>query len=574
MRSARACEPARRRPPAPFERAVAQALDELARRDVVRRIWDRDGTLWSDDPAMQTLARERLGWLQTPELARSQLADLRAFARALAQEGFTHAVVLGMGGSSLAAEVLRDTFGAAAGGLCLAVLDSTDPEAVLDIESRLDLERTLFIVASKSGTTTEALAFLAYFWQKAPRGGRQFIAITDPGSPLEREALARGFRRVFPHQPDVGGRYAALTYIGLVPAACLGVDLDRLLAGAADMARRCQEAGPTNPGLWLGAALGAAARQGRDKLTLICSPGIGSFGAWVEQLVAESTGKNGTGIVPVEGEPLGPAEVYGDDRLFVYLRLDGAPDPAQDAAVGRLEAAGHPVVRLHLPDRLHLGAEFFRWEFAVPVASLLLGVEPFDQPNVQESKDNTNRLLRRFLEEGRLPADPPLLREAGIALAAHGRAARAINEIHAASLSAALRASFRLVRPGDYLALTAYLAPTPARAALLQQVRALLRDRLRVATTLGYGPRYLHSTGQLHKGGPDTGVFVQLVSEPLRDADVPGMGYTFQTLKMAQALGDLEALETRGRRVVRLDVGADVEGALQRLVEAVSEALA
>ncbi len=553
---------------------MAEALAELTRRDVVRRIWDGDGSLWSDDPAVQALARERLGWLQTPELARSQLADLRAFARTLVQEGFTHAVVLGMGGSSLAPLVLRETFGAAAGGLRLEVLDSTDPEAVLDLEGRIDPARTLFIVASKSGTTTEVLAFQAYFWHKAPHGGRQFIALTDPGSPLEREALARGFRRVFPHQPDVGGRYAALTYIGLVPAACLGVDLDRLLAGAADMARRCREAGPTNPGLWLGAVLGAAARQGRDKLTLICSPGIGAFGTWVEQLVAESTGKNGTGIVPVEGEPLGPPDVYGSDRLFVYLRLDGAADPVQDAAVDRLEAAGHPVVRLHLRDRLDLGAEFFRWEFAVPVASVLLGVEPFDQPNVQESKDNTNRLLRRFLEEGRLPADPPLLREAGVALAAHGRAARAIDEIHAASLAAALRAYFGLVRPGDYVALTAYIAPTAQRAALLQQVRVRLRNRLRAATTLGYGPRYLHSTGQLHKGGPDTGVFVQLVSEPLRDADVPGMGYTFQTLKMAQALGDLEALETRGRRVIRLDLGADVDGALQRLVELVAEALA
>jgi transaldolase/glucose-6-phosphate isomerase len=553
---------------------VAEALAELTRRDVVRRIWDGDGSLWSDDPAVQALARDRLGWLQTPELARSQLADLRAFAHTLVQEGFTHAVVLGMGGSSLAPLVLRETFGATAGGLCLEVLDSTDPEAVLDLEGRIDPARTLFIVASKSGTTTEVLAFQAYFWHKAPHGGRQFIAITDPGSPLEREALARGFRRVFPHQPDVGGRYAALTYIGLVPAACLGVDLDRLLAGAADMARRCREAGPINPGLWLGAVLGAAARQGRDKLTLICSPGIGAFGTWVEQLVAESTGKNGTGIVPVEGEPLGPPDVYGSDRLFVYLRLDGADDPVQDAAVDRLEAAGHPVVRLHLQDRLDLGAEFFRWEFAVPVASVLLGVEPFDQPNVQESKDNTNRLLRRFLEEGRLPADPPLLREAGIALAAHGRAARAIDEIHAASLAAALRAYFGLVRPGDYVALTAYIAPTAQRAALLQQVRVRLRNRLRAATTLGYGPRYLHSTGQLHKGGPDTGVFVQLVSEPLRDADVPGMGYTFQTLKMAQALGDLEALETRGRRVIRLDLGADVDGALQRLVELVAEALA
>ena len=546
-----------------------QVIEALQEQDFVRRMWARDGALWGDDPEVHHTARERLGWLSTPAQMLAELESLQVFTDDLRREGFAHAVVLGMGGSSLAPEVLRETFGVAPGYLTLDVLDSTDPGAILALERRLDLERTLFIVATKSGTTTETLAFMEHFWSKAP-DGRRFVAITDPGTPLEQTAAERGFRRVFPHPLNVGGRYAALTYIGLVPAACLGMDLQRLLEAAQKMADLCAPSVPAweNPGMWLGTFTAANAQQGRDKLTLICSPGIGTFGYWVEQLVAESTGKEGKGIVPVEGEPLGPPDVYGPDRQFVYLRLRSELDDPQDSAVEALEATGHPLLHIPLPDRYDLGGEFFRWQFAVPVASAVIGVEPFDQPNVQESKDNTTALLRHYTETGMLPQDPPLLADDGLTLSARGPAAGAMGG--ARSIADALRAFLGLVRPGDYIAFTAYIPPTPAVQQALDALRAALRDRLRVATTAGYGPRFLHSTGQLHKGGPDSGVFIQITSDPVEDVPVPGQPYTFGTLKAAQALGDLQALQSRGRRAVRVHLGADVEGGLRRLREALT----
>jgi glucose-6-phosphate isomerase len=535
------------------------------------RIWDRDGSLWSDDPAVQATARDRLGWLDTPRQMLAQVSELRRFADELRQDGFTHAAVLGMGGSSLAPEVLRETFGIAPGYLALEVLDTTDPDAIRAMEGRLDLPRTLFIVASKSGTTTEPLAFMEYFWSKAP-AGRQFVAITDPGTPLERTAAERGFRRVFPHPPDVGGRYAALTAIGMVPAACMGVDLERLLTSAAAMADRCRATSPDqNPGLALGAEIGRWARDGQDKLTLICSPGVGTFGYWVEQLVAESTGKQGTGILPVEGEPLGMPGVYGDDRAFIYLRLTGEPDGEQDRLVDAIEQAGHPVGRLDLPDRYDLGGEFFRWEFAVPVASTFIGVEPFDQPNVQESKDNTNRLLKLYSDTGGLPGDTALLTDAGLALYGRGAAAGAVRG--ARSLADALTAYLKLVKPGDYVAVTAYIPPTGETEQALDVMRTAVRDQLHVATTTGYGPRFLHSTGQLHKGGSDDGVFLQLTCDPVRDLQVPGKPYTFGILMAAQALGDLQSLQSRDRRALRVHLGADVPGGLRALREALTRAL-
>ncbi len=547
--------------------AVEGALNELAERQFVARIWRGDGSLWGDDPNIQSVARDRLGWLHTPEIALGQVNGLQDLVAELRRDGFTHAVQLGMGGSSLAPEVLRETFGIAPGYLQLHVLDSTDPVAVRTVEQALDLERTLFIVASKSGTTTEPAAFMEYFWAKAPRGG-QWVAITDPGSLLEQEAGRRGFRRVFPHQPDVGGRYAALTYIGLVPAACMGLDLNRLLGSAMAMARACAPAQPPdrNPGLGLGAVLGAAAKSGRDKLTLFCSPGIGTFGYWVEQLVAESTGKAGTGILPVESEPAGAPLVYGHDRLFVYLRLTGEADPAQDEAAAALAAAGHAVERIELSDRYALGGEFFRWEFAVPVASTLIGVEPFDQPNVQESKDNTTRLLKLYAAEGSLPVAPALLVEDGIRLSAQGRAADAIHDT--SSLAGALHRFLALVNEGDYLAFLTYM-PAPAQTqSTLTELRVRLRDRLGIATTSGYGPRFLHSTGQLHKGGADNGLFVQIVSHAAADLEVPGLGYSFETLKQAQALGDLQSLQARGRRALRIDIIGDAEEGLRRIAAA------
>ncbi|CAN5181564.1 hypothetical protein BH20ACT24_BH20ACT24_14100 [soil metagenome] len=494
-------------------------VEALDRHRVVERIWQKDVTVWRADP---TEIADRLGWLSVHHAMREQVAILRDFAGRCVQDGFAAAVLVGRGGSSLAPEVLRGALGVHPGGLELAVLDTTHPDQILALERTLDLDRTLFIVASKSGTTVETLAHLAYFWSKVPDGSR-FVAITDPGTPLESLAADRGFRQTFRNPADIGGRYSAMSYVGLVPAALLGADLDGLLDHAAAMAGAC--AAPVrsieNPGAWLGAVVGEAARAGRDKLTFVLDDPLVSFGPWVEQLLAESTGKDGRGIVPVDGEDVGPPDVYGDDRFFVGI----GGDPAR-RSLEPLEHGGHPAVMLPVDGPPELGGEFFRWEFATAVAGAVLGIHPFDQPNVQEAKDATKRLLERGVEE------PP-----------YGD----------------FRALLETVRPGDYLAIQAYLPRSAANEAMLQGIRSRLRDRLRVATTVGFGPRFLHSTGQLHKGGPDTGVFVQVVEPPAEDVAVPGERYSFGDLIAAQAAGDLAALRSRGRRVTRVrpaDLGA------------------
>ncbi len=477
--------------------SVQKRLAEMEKAEVPRRIWALDHTVWKPDP---TEIADRLGWLSLPEKMHEQVDQLRDFAESCA--GYDRIVLLGMGGSSLAPEVFSKTFG----GKALIALDTTHPEAVLDVEKSGDLGSTLFIVASKSGGTVETLSHFAYFFDKV-RDGSQFVAITDPGTPLEALARAKGFRRVFLNPADIGGRYSALSYFGLVPAALIGMDLDALLDSAEEMACACADCVPVaeNPGLWLGALIGEAARAGRDKLTLLLPEEISAFGAWLEQLIAESTGKEGAGIVPVEGEPEGAPDVYGDDRLFVSLGVETALEPS---------------VVIPFDGAEKLGAEFFRWEFATAVAGHVLGIHPFDQPNVQEAKDAT----RRLLDEEALPPEPY------------------------DDLSALLQE----VRPGDYLAIQAYLPRTQDNEARLQAARVRLRDRLRVATTVGFGPRFLHSTGQLHKGGPATGVFIQVVDEPSVDLPIPGKPYTFRRLLDAQSAGDLQALRARGRRVARV----------------------
>jgi len=489
---------------------VKRRLDSFRQEEVLRRVWARDYTLWKPQADGVT---DRLGWLTVIDPMMEETDRLRRFARDLADEGYQTAVLLGMGGSSLAPEVLYSTFGAAPGALTLKVLDTTDPASIRAVEESIDLRRTLFIVASKGGTTIETASQLAYFWEKLP-DGRHFIAITDAGTPLEKLARERGFRKLFLNPPDIGGRYSALSYFGLVPAALIGADIDQLLDRAHEMLHACHHcvSPEENPGGWLGAVLGEGAVSGRDKLTLVLPDAISAFGYWVEQLIAESTGKEGKGIVPVEGEPLGGPEVYGDDRLFVAIGdHEGLP---------ALEQAGHPVVRLPYGGPLQLGGEFFRWEFATAVAGHVLGINPFDQPNVQEAKDTTARIL-----QGGAPAEP----ETG-------------------SLSALLEQA----RPGDYVAIQAYLPRNAEVEAQLQAARRRLRDRLRVATTVGYGPRFLHSTGQLHKGGPNTGVFIQVVGDDSVDFEIPGRPYTFGALKRAQALGDLQSLRAHGRRVERV----------------------
>jgi len=502
--------------------AIADRIDAFERAEVPRRIWARDPTVWKDDPATPEI-RDRLGWLTVGKAMAQQVAPLRAFANEVRGE-LDRVVLCGMGGSSLAPEVLWRTFGAASGYPSLHVLDSTDPAAVRQAERGGDLARTLFIISSKSGTTQESDSFFRYFWERTGGRGSQFVAITDPGTPLERLAGERRFRRTFLNPPDIGGRYSALSYFGLVPAALIGLDLETLLHRAHRMAEACAACVPTleNPAAWLCAILGEGALAGRDKATFVLSPTIGSFGLWVEQLIAESTGKEDKGILPVADEPLGSPEVYGNDRVFVSMTLAGEPDREVEARLAALESAGHPVVHLRLDDPFDLGQEFFRWEFATAVAGSVLQINPFDQPNVAESKTNT----RMVLAEGSA-ASPP-------------------------ASAAELEQFLRGIQPGDYLAITAYLPPTPENDRRLAAIRLRLRDRLKVATTLGYGPRYLHSTGQLHKGGRPVGHFLQIVGRPTDDLPIPGESFGFARLEAAQGEGDLLALRARGRPAIRV----------------------
>ena len=495
----------------PIEAAASEALDRLAREDVAGRLQAGDHTLWADDPAGIS---NRLGWLTAPDDFAGRVEEIEAFAVEAVGDGIDDVVLLGMGGSGLAAEVIASTQGSAPGHPALSVLDTTDPAEIRALDARLDLSRTLFLVASKSGTTVETRSQLDYFWGRVPDGAR-FVAITDPGTPLAELGEARGFRRVFLNPPEIGGRYSALSYFGLVPAALLGVDLRGLLAPAVEMQRSCGACAPPadNPGVRLGAVLGTAAAVGRDKLTLVLPPPLAALGSWIEQLIAESTGKDGRGIVPVEGEPLGPPEVYGDDRLFVAY--------GDHEGLAALEGAGHPVVRLPLEDAGRIGAEFYRWELATAVAGRLLGVQPFDEPNVQQAKDATARIL--------------------------GSSERA--EAPSTASAAELLAS---VQPGDYIALQAFLPRSEANIEALQAARARLRDRYRVAATAGFGPRFLHSTGQLHKGGPESAVCIQIVRDGEDDLAIPGRSAGFGELQRAQALGDLESLRALGRRVARV----------------------
>jgi transaldolase/glucose-6-phosphate isomerase len=546
---------------------VERATRSLAEADAVHRIWAHDATLWGQDALAERNITNRLGWLTVVETMQERVESLRAFADEVRAAGFRRAVLLGMGGSSLAPDVLRQTFGAARGYLDLDVLDTTDPATLAHLERSLDLDRTLFIVASKSGTTLETLSHLAYFWAKTNGRGDQFVALTDGGTPLEALAGERGFRRVFVNPADIGGRYSALSYFGLVPGALLGLDLTALLDRAARMAEACRPTGDGvgasgGPGLQLGAILGAAALAGRDKLTLVLPDAIASFGDWVEQLVAESTGKQGKGIVPVVGEPLGAPTVYGNDRLFVALTLEGE---APNEALTALQQAGQPVVTIPLRDTLDLGGEFFRWEFATAVAGVALGINPFDEPNVQESKDNTKRVLEEFQRLGRLPEPESAARSNGLAV---------LGDAEAQSVEDALASFLDAARPGDYLALQAYLPYGDAVRAALQDLRVGLRDRLHVATTLGFGPRYLHSTGQLHKGGPQTGLFLQFIADDPGDLPIPGQPYTFGILIRAQALGDLQALQARKRPVRGIRLHGDLEAGLRHLAAALDASAA
>ncbi len=528
----------------PAHPAVQAARERLERLDAGARLWRRDPGLWSDSPAVRAAIASRLGWLEAPRVMRERLEELTAFAASVRADGFTDMVLLGMGGSSLAAEVLARTFPPPPGALALTVLDTTDPATIAGALARLKLDRTLVVVSSKSGTTVEMLALARLFRhemeRRVARPGAHFVAITDAGTPLERLAAEGGFRRTFLNPPDIGGRFSALSYFGLVTGALGGVDLARLLDRALAMAAACGPDVPVaeNPGLLLGAAVGGLARAGRDKVTLVPSPALQSFGAWLEQLLTESTGKQGRGLVVVHDEPPAPPEVYGADRVFVAVTLGGDPDV--EARVAPLEAAGHPVIRLALADPFDVGAEFFRWEVATAAAGVILDVNPFDEPNVAQAKEATQAALATFRERGHLPEWP------------------------ADSVDDAARV-LRQARPGDYLALLDYLTPEPETTAALQALRRLLLHRTRLATTVGFGPRYLHSTGQLHKGGPATPILLLFTGEDREDLPIPGERYGFATLKTAQALGDVATLRAAQRRALWLPLAGAPAAALARL---------
>ncbi|HEV2912926.1 MAG TPA: bifunctional transaldolase/phosoglucose isomerase [Pyrinomonadaceae bacterium] len=576
------------------------ALERMERERVMSRIWERDATLWKADERERKVISNALGWLDVVQMMSERAVGLiDSFAREVREAGFKHLMLLGMGGSSLCPEVLRRTFGRREGFPELVVLDTTDPDTIASFERRVDLAHTLFIVSSKSGTTIEPLSFYKYFFNrvgesKPERAGENFVAVTDPGTLMERQATEARFRHVFLNPPDIGGRYSALSYFGMVPAALMGLDVGELLRRASDAVEACAARVPAreNEAARLGCMMGALALAGRDKLTLVMDESLASLGLWIEQLVAESTGKEGRGIVPIAGETLGAPEVYGSDRVFVAI---GTGAPAAEASDGRLRAledAGHPVVYRTLADLYDLGAEFFIWELATAVAGQLMSINPFDQPNVQESKDNTNRLLESFKRTGALP-------EQQAALASEGElkvytAARAVESSSTESTATASSSPDAESTPagsgatpptetlssvvdefigrageGDYVALLAYIEETDRHDRLLEAVRTSLRDALRLATTTGYGPRFLHSTGQLHKGGPASGVFIQLTDDDETDLPIPGEPYSFSVLKQAQALGDFSALADHHRRALRLHLGRDAEAGLRRLLDIV-----
>ncbi len=550
-------DPGTRKLPADLEAEVRAALEEWARSGKVRRLWARDATLWTGRDEASWL-----GWLGIVEDQLARIDQLRHVAEDARTGGFTHALLLGMGGSSLCPEVLKETFGKIAGHPELHVLDSTDPAQVRGVEKRLDLAKTLFIVSSKSGSTLEPNIFKQYFFQRATeavgaeKAGSRFIAVTDPGSKMQQVAEADRFRHVVFGLPSIGGRYSALSDFGMVPAAVMGIDVARFLGRAKAMADACAAtvAVEENPGVVLGTIMGVLAKRGRDKVTLVASPGIHDLGAWLEQLLAESTGKEGKGLIPVDREPAGAPALYGDDRLFVYLRLAPAPDARQDEQIAALETAGHPVVRLVVEDPYDLGAEFFRWELATAVAGAILGVNPFDQPDVEASKIATQRLTEQYEKTGTLSGETPV-------------------RVSDTNLVAVLRRYLGKIAAGAYVALLAYVEMNRAHEAELQAIRGAIRDRYRVATCHGFGPRFLHSTGQAYKGGPNSGVFLHLTCDDAADLPVPGQKCTFGVVKAAQARGDLQVLTERGRRVLHVHLGKDVRQGLAALRSAVAQAL-
>jgi transaldolase/glucose-6-phosphate isomerase len=547
------------------------ALDTLRQQNYLERLRRKDPGLWSDDPTQQRKIADRLGWLTVHRSILANLDQLTEVAAWVRELDFRHAVLLGMGGSSLAPEVFYRTFGSAVGHPELIVLDTTDPTAILRVENRIDIETTLFIVSSKSGTTIETSSLQSYFEERMRDASGEtgsldnFIAITDPETVLHNRARDEGYHRIFVNPPDIGGRYSALSFFGLVPAAVIGVDVERLLTETGHL--------DWNEALELGAALGDLALEGRDKLTFLSERTLDGFGAWAEQLIAESTGKQGRGIVPVAGESPGPPGVYGEDRVFVFLNNQDHHSEAEDT-IQALESAGHPVLTTTVESEYHLGREFLRWEIAAAVIGSVLAINPFDEPNVQESKDNTRQVLEEYVRAGRLPAPEPSAAEDRAFLYMDTLTAQRLGQSETRAIPDVVAAHLRAGAPPEYAAILGFIPPGEEHDRLLAQLRTTVRGSTRMTTTEGYGPRYLHSTGQLHKGGPQTGVFLLITADDPTDEDIPGeSGFGFSVLKQAQALGDLQALQSRRRPVVWVHLRGDTTGGLRWLVEGVESSL-
>lgn len=550
--------------------AVQASINDWQKNQKIKQLWAKDASLWTNADEAKWL-----GWLDIVDAQLNDLAALQSFAAEVKEAGFTQILLLGMGGSSLCPEVLKLTFGHIEGFPELHVLDSTDPAQVKTFEQKVDIAKTLFIVASKSGSTLEPNIFNQYFYQRvvetvgADEAGNHFVAITDPGSKMQQVAERDHFRRIFFGWANIGGRYSALSNFGMIPAAAMGLDTALLLASAKEMVEACK-GDEENPGLTLGAILGTAANHGRDKLTIIASPGLYDLGAWMEQLVAESTGKEGKAIIPVDREAIDNVNVYGADRIFAYVRLTSAPDAQQEAEVAALEAAGQPVIHIEVKDIYDLGQQFFCWEIATVVAGAIIGINPFNQPDVEASKIETKKLTSEYEEKGSLPAETPIFTGDGVNLFT--------DEANAAKLSGAtlaeyLQAFVNQIGVGDYFAVLGYIEMNEAHEATLQTIRHAVRDSKKVATCLGFGPRFLHSTGQAYKGGPDSGVFLQITCDDAHDLPVPQQTFTFGIVKAAQARGDFQVLSDRGRRALRVHLGADVAAGLKTLQTAIEKAL-
>jgi len=561
--------------PGPLAGAVASSLEEWKKNNKVARLWQKDASLWSG-----TDESNWLGWLTITEEQLVHIDVLRQIAEDVKKARFKHALLLGMGGSSLCPEVLRRTFGKIKGFPELHVLDSTDPAQIKAIEAKVDLESTICIVSSKSGSTLEPNIYKQYFFERVKakvgekEAGNRFIAITDPGSKLQQVAQADGFRKIFMGVPSIGGRYSALSNFGMVPAAVMGLDVAKFLNITEEMVKACgtSSAADSNPGVILGTILGVAANHGRDKLTIVTSPGIFDLGAWLEQLIAESTGKIGKGIIPVDRERLAKPATYGNDRVFAYLRLASKPNKAQDAAVAALEKAGHPVVRITLPNTYNLGQEFFRWEIATAVAGSIIGINAFNQPDVEASKIETKKLTSQYETTGSLPPESSFFEDKGIKLFADEKNAAALKG--GAKLADVLKTHLSRLGADDYFAVLGYITMNPANEKTLQTIRHAVRDKKKVATVLGFGPRFLHSTGQAYKGGPNSGVFLQITCDDAKDLPVPGQKYTFGIVKAAQARGDFAVLAERGRRALRVHLGKNLKSGLATLAKAVQKAIA